>query len=140
MADFNATADALRAHLVAQFTALPIYWPNDDRDPSANSAAKDGWVLGEVRLLDEGPACLGNDGNRLHEDIGEFVVNIFVPVGTRVGTVETHATAIRAAFGVKSVAGVTITRRTIGPGERVDGVGKWYAVPVIIEFRSYRTE
>jgi hypothetical protein len=140
VADFEASAEALRNRLIAGFTDLPIYWPNDPRDPADNPAAKGGWVLSEIRLLDEGPASMGADGNRLHRDDGELAIYVNVPVGSKTGTAEKHAAAIRALFKIKAVAGVTITRRVIGSGERIDGVGRWWSVPLIIEWNAYRVE
>jgi len=140
VADFEATAAALRNHLIANFTALPLFWPNDDRKPAANGG-RDGWVLSEIRLLDERPITIGPDGNRRHRDTGEFAIYVYVPVGSKAGTVEKHAAAIRAAFAHSARTDVIITRRTIGAGEHVNGAsGRWWCVPVIVEWYSDRTE
>lgn len=140
MTDFAATVNALRNRLATEFTALPLYWPNGDKDPVTDGATT-GFVFSEARLVHEGPVTLGFDGERLHRDLGEFVVTIYVPTGSRIGAVEAHAENVRRSFGVNSVPGLRITRRVIGSGVPVDGpMGRWYAVPVIIEFQSDRME
>ena len=140
MSDFVAAVNALRSKLDAGFTTLPRYWPNDEREPTLE-AAPNGFVLSEVRLQDEKPITIGPDGSRLHRDFGEFVVNVFVPAGSRAGTAETHAQSIRTLFGVNAVSGVRITRRFIGAGSNINGpLGRFWAVPVVIEWFSDRTE
>lgn len=140
MADFAFTVNALRERLIAEFTALPLYWPNGDRDPVRDGAI-DGFVFSEARLVSEGAVTLGFDTERLHRDLGEFVVTVYVPTGSRIGAAETHAETIRRAFGPNSVPDVRITRRLIGQGVAVDGpLGRWYALAVVIEYQSDRME
>lgn len=142
MADFEISAAALRGKLETGFTALPLYWPNDPRDP-IKTGGKDGWVYSELRVIDEGAVSLGADGQRTHRDTGEFEIFVYVPRGTLAGTAEAHAASIRTLYGVNSLIGqgVRVTRRTIGRGELVDGPdGRWWAVPVLIEWFADRTE
>ena len=140
MSDFVATVDAFRTRLETSFTALPVYWPNDDRDPIATGGAK-GWIYAEMEIIDERPVSLGHDGIRRHRDIGVFEVIVYVPRGTRTGLAEQHAETIRNLFKANSVAGCQITSRRIGVGDTVEGPqGRWYAVPVRIEFFTDRTE
>lgn len=136
MADFTAAVGALRARLEANFAALPIYWPNDPREPNVN-----GFVYCEAYLVDENAVSLGFDGERRHRDLGELVVNVYVPAGTLIGAAESYANTIRNLFSPNSVADVQITSRRIGRGQRVSGgSGGWYAVPVIVEWFSDRIE
>lgn len=135
MSNIVATAAALRTALSA-FTALPLYWPNDPRDPPL-----DGFVYSEIRVTDEKPVTIGVNGTRKHRDTGEFAVYIYVPAGSLAGAAEQHAETIRALFGVTDIPGVVVTRRTIGQGQIVDGPnGRNWAVPVIVEWFSDRTE
>lgn len=140
MSDFIAAVNILRARLQSEFTALPLRWPNDNRDASLKSAP-DGFVYSEARNTDEGPASIGPDGSRRHRDRGEFAVYVYVPRGTLAGAAEAHAAAIRTAFAVSRVSDVVITRRTIGAGRTVEGPdGRLWCIPVTIEFFSDRLE
>lgn len=140
MADFVATLAALRSALEAGFSALPLYWPNDPREPTLEDCPN-GFVFSEGRLLDERASTLGPAGARTHRDTGEFLITVFVPAGTLAGAAEGHAEAIRALFKTRSVAGVVTTRRTIGQGQHVNGpLGRFWAVPVVIEYFTDRTE
>jgi len=137
MADFVASVAALRSALETGFVALPLYWPNDPRDPSGEM---DGWAYSEARLSAERQVCLGVAGERRHRDFGEFVVTVFAPLGSLSGTAETHAQSIRALFPSR-VGDVVILNKSIGAGRRVEGPnGRWYAVPVIISWQSDRIE
>lgn len=139
VADFTTYAAALRTRLQG-FTALPLYWPNDNRTPTP-ADAPNGFVFSEVRLTDESPASLGFNGARVHRDYGEFAVYVYVPAGTRIGTAEGYAEQIRALFKMTDVEGVIFTRRYIGPGARTEsGVGLFWSVPLILQFFADRTE
>lgn len=140
MSDFVTTAAAFRSHLEDNFTALPVYWPNDDRDPIASGGAK-GWVYAELYVVDERPVSLGYDGTRRHRDTCIFDVFVYMPRGSRTGLAEQHAQTIRNLFKSNSIPGAPITSRRIGLGETVEGPqGRWYAVPIRIEFFTDRTE
>lgn len=139
MADFTTYTNALRTRLAA-FTDLPLYWPNDDRVPTLDVAPA-GFVYSEIRVMDEEPATLGPNGQRSHRDYGELSIYVYVPHGTRAGTAEAYAEEIRALFKTTDVEGVVMTRRTIGPGARSEsGVGRFWGVPVILQFYANRTE
>lgn len=139
MSDYAAAMNALRAKLDT-FTSLPRFWPNDDGAPSPQNAPG-GFVFSEGRLLDEGPATLGPNGARTHRDYGEFVIYVYVPRGTRVGTAEGYAQQIRNLFALTSVSDLIITSRVIGSGEIVDSdFGKYYAIPIVVSFFTDRTE
>jgi hypothetical protein len=130
----------IRQALVTGFTALPLFWPNDDREPTLDVAPA-GFIYSEPRLLDEGQRTLGPVGHRTHRDVGEMAIYVYVPQGTKAGAAEGHAEAIRALFGTTAVPGVIVTRRYIGAGAHVNGpTGRFWAVPVIIEWWSDRTE
>jgi hypothetical protein len=140
--DYVATADALRSRLQDNFSALPIYYQNDDREPTLENAP-DGFVVAHVNLSDERQISLGLEGNRLHRDFGELSVYVYVPRNTRVGAAETYAEQIRALFKTTSVANVVVTRRTIGRGGEVsrnDGQSRAYCVPLFVEFFADRLE
>lgn len=140
MSNFVAATAALRTALETGFTALPLYWPNGSSDPTL-ADAPNGFVFSRVRLLDEGAVSIGPNGARTHRDRGEFAVYVYVPAGTLSGAAEAHAEAIRALFGVTSVADVIVTRRTIAEGRDVDGpYGRLWCVPVLVEWFSDRTE
>lgn len=141
MSDFVATTDALRAALQTGFTALPIYYGNDDREPTLKNAPN-GFVLATVQLQDERQVSIGFVGDRLHRDFGELTAYIYVPRGTRAGTAEQYAEQIRALFKTTAISGVTVTRRTIGRGAEVEGRGqsRAYCVPVFVEWFSDRME
>ncbi len=140
MADFTTYTAALRARLIAEFTALPLYWPNDDRTPTLE-AAPNGFVYSEIEVRDEEPASLGPNGQRSHRDYGEFRIYVYVPRGSLAGTAEGYAEQIRAAFKVPDVPDVVFTRRTIGAGQASENdVGRFWAVPVILQFYANRTE
>lgn len=140
MSDFVATMAALRSHLEVGFTALPLYWPNGDAEPSLASAPN-GFVYSEGRVLAEGPVTIGPDGTRTHRDDGDFTVTVYVPAGTLVGAAEGHAQSLRTLFGVNSGSGVRIKSRTIGQGQHVNGpLGRFWAVPVVIMWQSDRIE
>lgn len=140
MADFTGYVNAMRTKL-QEFTTLPLYWPNDDRTPTLEDAPN-GFVYSEIRVLDEQPASLGTSGNRVHRDYGELAITVFVPAGSRAGTAESYAEQIRALFKMSgSVSGVVFTRRTIGIGQRSENaVGRFWGVPVILQFFADRTE
>jgi len=140
VADYVATLAALRTALATGFTALPLYWPNDDREPDL-TAAPNGFVYSEPRLLDEAQKTIGPAGTRVHRDVGEMAIYVYVPHKTRAGTAEAHAQAIRALFGTTAIPGVVVTRRTIGQGENVNGpTGRFWAVPLVVEWWTDRTE
>lgn len=139
MADYTGYIAAIRTRLQA-FTALPLYWPNDDRTPTLE-AAPSGFVYSSIRVTDEGPASLGPDGQRWHRDSGELAVYVYVPVGSLAGTAEGYAEQIRALFKMSSVSGVTFLRRTIGEGRRSENaVGRFWAVPLTLQFTADRQE
>lgn len=139
MSDFTTYANAFRTRLQS-FAALPLYWPNDERAPTLD-VAPNGFVFSEIRVEREEPASLGLAGGRLHRDYGEFAIYVYVPHGSRVGTAEAHAQTIRNLFKMSDVSGVVITNRTIGPGVRSENsVGRFWGVPIIVQFFSDRTE
>lgn len=139
MPDFAATTAALRTRLQT-FTDLPLYWPNDDRTPTLE-VAPNGFIYSEVRHVDERPISLGPDGERVHRDFGELAIYVYVPRGSKIGTAETHAQTIRNLFKLSAVAGIKCTRRTIGQGAASESdVGRFWSVPVVVEFFTDRTE
>lgn len=142
MSNFVDAADALRARLASGFTALPLFFANDDRTPDLKTAPN-GFVYVHVHLQDERQLTLGPEGAREHRDFGELSAYVYVPRGSRIGAAEQHAQDIRALFKTTAVDGVVVTRRIIGSGENVDGPGKAsraFCVPVHIEFFSDRVE
>jgi len=139
MSTYTQAMNALRARLDT-FTGLPRFWPNDEQAPTPTTAP-DGFVFSEGRLLDEGPVSIGPNGYRFHRDTGEFVVYVYVPRGTRVGTAEGYADQIRSLFQLTTVSDLIITSRVIGSGQIVDSdLGKYYAIPIVISFYTDRTE
>lgn len=142
MSDYVATADALRTRLQDNFTALPIYYSNDDREPTLADAPQ-GFVMAHVNLSDERQISLGLEGDRLHRDFGELAVYVYVPRNSRVGQAEEYAEQIRALFKTTAVQNVTVTRRVIGRGADVsnrDGQSRAYCIPVFVEFFADRLE
>lgn len=139
MSDFVTTANALRTQL-ATFTTLPIVWPNSDVDVSL-AEMPIGFVYAEIGEQDERPIQLGTTGNRQHRMWGELAIYLYVPTGSLVGTAEGYAQTIRALFAVDAVSNVVITRKTIGAGRGAVGPGgRFYCVPVIVNFWADRTE
>lgn len=139
MANYVATMNALRGKL-AEFTALPLYWPNDSRAPSPADAPL-GFVFSEGRILDETPITLGPNGARFHRDYGEFMVYVYVPRKSKIGQAETWAQQIRELFGLTAIDGIHITSRVIEAGDLVDSsFGQYYAIPIRIEFNTDRLE
>lgn len=142
MSDYVATADALRTRLQDNFTGLPIFYANDDREPSLKNE-RDGFVVAHVNVSDERQVSLGLEGGRLHRDYGELAVYIYVPRNSRIGTAEGYAEQIRALFKTTALDGIVVTRRTIGRGADVsngDGQSRAFCVPVFIEWHSDRME
>ncbi len=139
MSDFTTYANALRGVLESGFTALPLRWPNDDADATVD-LAPDGFVYSEIRVLDEKAVSLGPAGDQWRRDSGELSIYVYVPARTKVGTAEAYAQQIRALYPV-DVAGVKVTRKTIGIGQGTDQPqGRYWAVPVIISFFADRKE
>ena len=142
MADFKATAAALRSKL-QEFTALPLFWPNGNAEPSL-SAAPAGYVYSEVHGYAGRQISLGLTGQRESRDEGELEIWVCVPRQSGVGTAEGYAEQIRALFQPTNVAGVTIDRRTIGRGRESGAVngpsGRVWAVPIVINWYADRTE
>jgi len=141
MSEYVATLDALRTRLQDNFTGLPIFYGNDDREPTLKDNPA-GFVLATGYVSDERQISLGLEGARLHRDFGELSVYVYVPRNTRVGAAEAHAEQIRALFKTTAISGVTVTRRTIGRGDAVEGPGqsRAYCVPVFVEFFADRLE
>lgn len=142
MADFKATADALRTKL-SEFVALPLFWPNGETEPSLD-AAPAGYVYSEVNGYAGRQISLGLEGERESRDEGELEIWVCVPRGSRAGAAESYAEQIRALFQPTNVPGVTIDRRTIGRGRESGAVngpsGRVWAVPVIINWYADRLE
>lgn len=139
MSDFNNVSAGMRAKL-QEFTALPLYWPNDTREATAKEAPN-GFVYSEIAVVDERPISLGPIGSQYRRDTYEFRIYVYVPRGTLVGAAENHATAIRALFGVDSVAGAKMLHKTIGIGQAVDAsLGQYWCVPVIVSMFADRLE
>lgn len=137
---YTEAVNALRAHLDAS-TTLPCYWPNSPTNPADDTAAQTGWVFSEAFLQDERPVSLGPSGSRAHRDYGEFAIYVYVPLGSKIGTAETTVEGIRAAFGMTTIPGLVIDKKTIQRGEEVTGPnGRWYAVPLILEWWTDRVE
>ena len=141
MSNYVAAADALRSRLQDNFSALPIYYQNDDRVPSLENDPN-GFVVAHVNLSDERQISLGLEGDRLHRDFGELAVYVYVPRNSRVGAAEQHAENIRALFKTTAVSDVVVTRRRIGRGAEVEGDGqsRAYCIPVYVEFFTDRLE
>lgn len=142
MSDFVATCDALRTKL-KEFTALPLFWPNDKNQPSLDVAPK-GYVYSEVEPYDGRSIALGGTDYR---DSGEFNIYVCVPRGTRARTAEGYAQQIRALFQPNNVTGVTIWNRKISSGRESEFVGavngpagRVWCVPVTIDWFSDRKE
>lgn len=137
MSDLTTTYNALRAKL-AEFTTLPLYWPNDDRTPTPE-AAPNGYVYSEIGLQDERRAELGAGSTR--RDFGEMEIWVLVPRGSKAGTAEAYAQQIRALFGEVNVSGVVITRKVVENGRMIaTNMGRNYCVPIRISFWADRLE
>lgn len=139
MSDIAATFAALRNKL-AEFTALPLYWPNDDRTPSLDSVtAPAGYVYSEIRVQDEEQIELGATGTR--RDHGEMLIYVNVPRGTRTGGAEAYAEQIRALFTPANITGVTVLSKTVDFGSPVESdKGRLWSVPIRIEWFADRVE
>lgn len=125
--------------MLQQFTALPIYYPNDSKTGFIDDAMT-GYVYTECRMVDERQISLGGVGGRQHRDYGEMLVLVAVPRETRAGTAEAYATQIRALFLTDSVPGVVVTRRVIDAGTVETSSGRFFAIPLRIEWFSDRME
>lgn len=137
MSDFSTTFGKLRTKLQS-FTALPIYYPNDMRTPSLKNAPN-GYVYSEIRIHDEKPIEIG--GNASRRDYGEMEIWIMVPRGTLPGTAESYAEQVRGLFGVDTIDGVIVTRKTVDVGQIVPtNFGRMYAVPVRIDWWADRSQ
>ncbi len=140
MSDFDAAAAALRAHLETNFTALPLRWPNDEREATLKDCPN-GFVYSEAFAGVSHQIGINGASGIPWRDYGTFSVLVYVPRGTRIGAAEGYAKQIRALFGVGSVPGVIVTSKALGAGQGVDStLGKFYCVPVTIEWFSDRTE
>lgn len=139
MADFVDTANTLRTKL-KEFTALPIFWENGDVQPNPQSCP-DGYVYAEVDMYSSQSIALGNTEFR---DVGEFVVSVHVPRGSRAGAAEQYAQDIRALFQPSALGDVRIEDRKIAKGRGAGAVngplGATWCVPVIIEWYADRKE
>ena len=134
--DFDEIFAAVRTLIEGGFTALPIRYPNDDRDPDVN-----GFVYVEIAVIDEKPVSLGPIGEQWRRDYHELRVYVNVPRGTLIGTAEAHAKQIRSLFGVESVAGAKVTSKTVGVGAGVDSsLGQFWSVPLTIRLFADRKE
>lgn len=138
MSEFTTAADALRTTLQSGFTTLPLFWPNDDRVPSAKNAPN-GFVYSEVFLQDERAVSLANP-QTLRRDFGAFMIYVNVPRKSKIGTAEAYAAQIRALFPINS-NGIIVQRKLIETAQITDGPsGKLYTVPVRVEWFSDRLE
>lgn len=141
MSDIVATFAALRSRLEDNFASLPVHWANEPGEGPTLADAPNGYVLAELHVQDEALVGLGPSGGRTHRDFGTFDVYICVPAGSKIGTAEGYAEEIRALFKVGAIAGVDITRRTLGRGELSESAtGRLWCLPVVIEWTADRTE
>ena len=85
MADFKATAAALRSKL-QEFTALPLFWPNGNAEPSL-SAAPAGYVYSEVHGYAGRQISLGLTGQRESRDEGVTIDRRTIGRGRESGAV-----------------------------------------------------
>jgi hypothetical protein len=131
----------MRDRLDSNFTTIPITHGNDDFDPAANG--QNGWVFTKIGLLAEGSVSIGAPGEVLHRDVGEFHVWVYVPRGAQVGTAESYAEQIRDLFKSDAIPGIVIRSRSIRDG-MADGTvgadGRWWGIPIVIQFQYDRIE
>ena len=144
MSDITTSVGVLRAILEAfvptGLPTLPRYYANSDTAPTLDNAPN-GFIYSENRIQDERPVGFGNTGQMVRRDFGEFLIYVYVPRGTKVGTAEAYATQLRAAFPVQLGSGVFVTRKLMDAGQMIDGPnGREYATGVRIEWFADRLE
>lgn len=133
-------ASAFRARMEALTLspALPIVWQGDEFNPEADGG-ESGWIYFQVYLTQEGQTTFGSATNS-HRDEGLAIANIVKPRGTKIGTVEVIADAIRAHFLSESVTGAHITSRIVGEDRLLTRDSRWQVTPVIMQFWADRLE
>lgn len=153
--DFDAACEIVRAHMVANFTGVPLQWENET-PPSAPWPPTDGsgnplpWGEGSFRHVRDEQRSIGAPGDQDWEEGGALVVWLFVPRmgGQRRGRQLRELLA--AAFRGRDLPGVGGSVEITGllpddsddaePGDTESGkAGPWWRRGLRIEFEWQTT-
>lgn len=129
----KALLDAVRTRQQAEWTTLPVYYPNDAVIPAADVGAfvQVEFPVGAGRRL-----TLAYDGG--HEETGSIRFIVHVRIKTGIDTAFTYADELAAAFrSIRLLASADMLIETFGPTPST-GLGPdiaYYLVSVAIPYR-----
>jgi hypothetical protein len=108
--DWDAAANLISQHLVANWTATPVVWENQNYDPVSDPAAASGFVYASMELLDGRQIAFGGQGGSLYRDFAGISLDVMVPKGSQIGLARQRATQLRALFHDWSLLGTESIR------------------------------
>lgn len=127
--------DAIKAHLVANWTTTPLAYPNEWSDPAEGA----GWVYFEIAGTDYDQVSIGagsQAANRWDEE-GMLWLHVMVPRGTGESEARADARALARLFrGAQLLSGnLEFGRASVGIGEPGDETGNWHRITTSVEWR-----
>lgn len=127
--------DAVRAHIAANFVALPISFGNDDFEPETHGG-ENGWAYVTLGVTGRKQVSMCALGHRTYRSAAQCHAWVYVPRGSRVGAAEAHAAAIQALFADEHFTPTALRFVNVTMGDGVpDGTdGRWWGVPVFASF------
>ena len=133
----TATAyNAIRSHLVANWTSTPLAW---DNEAFAKPEPPVPFVLVQVTGSIYEQMTIGAEtrqANRFQEE-GQLLLTIIVPLGTGSDVARQHAEALATMFRglTLDASDIEFLDMSIGLGRAADDDGPWWALPMRIDWR-----
>jgi hypothetical protein len=136
----DAVADAIRAHLTANWTESPIAWENEPFErPISDDGTPEPFVIFELSgdLYAQKSIGAGTQAaNRWDED-GRLWLHVFVAAGTGNSVVRRHAKQLADLFRGQLLLADSLEfgDASLGAGQPGDDDGAYYSVSVSVDWR-----
>jgi len=132
----NTVYDAIRAHLVAYWSATTIAWENELFDRPEPPAP---WVMVEMvgDLYAQMSIGAGVQSENRWDEEGVLMMHVFAPSGTGASTARGYAKSLADLFrGALLLAdSLEFLDASIGMGQPGDDDGLWWRISVSVDWR-----
>jgi len=122
---------AIRTRLEAQFTAIPLNWPNETFIVPDTPAA-----FAHIEFLTDPAFVAGFGGGRfanLWRQTGRIEAHVLVPVASGLATALAHAESIAAVFRSYRDADLSCFAAWVEPGTRSGENGNYWTAHAIVD-------
>lgn len=134
--------DAVRAHLVANWTTTPFVFDNENTDTNnEDPTSRTGpWVMVEMTSDFDSQASIGSGSQStdLYREEGIIFLTVLVPAGSGSRIARTYAKTLIDLFkGVELAAGtIRFQDRSIGVGQKAQRDGNWFELPATVAYEA----